>query len=69
MHKSKHFNTVTTISKFNNFSPVRAKKIKKNNLLNYIPNKNLRKFTPLSCDRMFILIIVLNLLQSQELNF
>jgi len=51
LNKSKKFNTVTTVSKFNNFSPVRAKKIKNQNLLNYIPNKNLRKFTPLSCDR------------------
>tara|TARA_B100000029_G_C17605918_1_gene967377 strand:- start:2747 stop:3478 length:732 start_codon:yes stop_codon:yes gene_type:complete len=51
LKKSKKFNTVTTVSKFNNFSPVRAKKIKNQKLLNYIPNKNLRKFTPLSCDR------------------
>mgnify|MGYP001175812858 FL=1 len=51
LNKSKKFNTVTTVSRFNNFSPVRAKKIKNRNLLNYIPNKNLRKFTPLSCDR------------------
>tara|TARA_Y100000590_G_scaffold48789_1_gene51669 strand:- start:18 stop:746 length:729 start_codon:yes stop_codon:yes gene_type:complete len=51
LKKSKKFNTVTTVSKFNNFSPVRAKKIRKNQLLNYIPNKNLKKFTPLSCDR------------------
>ncbi len=48
---SKKFDTVTTISKFNNFSPVRTKKIYNRKLLNYIPNKNLKKFTPLSCDR------------------
>ena len=30
---------------------VRAKKIKGKNLLNYIPNKALSKYTPLSCDR------------------
>tara|TARA_B100001996_G_C18625525_1_gene579599 strand:- start:104 stop:835 length:732 start_codon:yes stop_codon:yes gene_type:complete len=51
LNKSMRFDTVTTVSKFNNFSPVRTKKIKKDELLNYIPNKNLKKFTPLSCDR------------------
>ena len=51
LNKSKKFDTVTTVSKFNNFSPVRTKKIKKNELLNYIPNEKLKKFTPLSCDR------------------
>ena len=49
--KNKKFDTVTTVSKFNNFSPVRAKKIQGKKLLNYIPNKDLKKFTPLSCDR------------------
>ena len=51
LNKSKQFNTITTVSKFNNFSPVRAKKVKNHSLLNYIPNKNLKRFTPLSCDR------------------
>ena len=51
LNKIKKIDTVTTISKFNNFSPVRAKKVMKDRLLNYIPNKKLKKFTPLSCDR------------------
>ena len=51
LKKNKKFDTVTTVSKFNNFSPVRAKKIQGQKLLNYIPNKDLKKFTPLSCDR------------------
>ena len=51
IEKSNKFDSVTTVSNFNNFSPVRAKKIINDNLLNYIPNKALRKFTPLSCDR------------------
>ena len=51
LDNSKKFDTVTTVSKFNNFSPVRTKKIIKNSLLNYIPNEKLKKFTPLSCDR------------------
>jgi CMP-N-acetylneuraminic acid synthetase len=51
LEKNKNFDTVTTVSKFNNFSPVRSKKINGKNLLNYIPNKTLKKFTPLSCDR------------------
>ena len=49
--KTKKFDSITTVSKFNNFSPVRSKKIKGNKLLNYIPNKALKRFTPLSCDR------------------
>ena len=51
LNKNKKFDTVTTISKFNNFSPVRSKKISGKKLLNYIPNKTLKKITPLSCDR------------------
>lgn len=51
LNKNKSYQTITTISKFNNFSPVRAKKIKGKELLNYIPNHELKKFTPLSCDR------------------
>lgn len=51
LNSSKKIDTITTVSKFNNFSPVRAKKIKGRKLLNYIPNKELKKFTPLSCDR------------------
>ena len=51
LKKSNKFDTVTTVSKFNNFSPVRAKKIIGQKLLNYIPNKKLKEFTPLSCDR------------------
>ena len=35
---------MTTVSKFNNFSPVRAKKIQGQKLLNYIPNKDLKNF-------------------------
>ena len=49
--KNKKFDTVTTVSKFNNFSPVRSKKIKGKQLLNYITNSTLKRFTPLSCDR------------------
>lgn len=48
---NKRFDSVTTVSKFNNFSPVRSKKIVGKKLLNYIPNKELKRFTPLSCDR------------------
>jgi len=51
LSKNKKFDTVTTVSKFNNFSPVRTKKVIGNKLINYIPNNNLKKFTPLSCDR------------------
>ena len=47
----KSIDSVTTISKFNMYSPVRAKKIKGKYLLNYIPNKALSRYTPLSCDR------------------
>ena len=47
LNKSNKFDTITTISKFNNFSPVRAKKIIGQKLLNYIPNKKLKEFTPL----------------------
>jgi CMP-N-acetylneuraminic acid synthetase len=47
----KSIDGVTTISKFNMYSPVRAKKVKGKYLLNYIPNKALLRYTPLSCDR------------------
>lgn len=47
----KNYDSVTTVSKFNNFSPVRSKKIIGKSLLNYIPNNTLKKYTPLSCDR------------------
>lgn len=43
--------TVTTVSKFNMFSPVRSMKIEGNKLLNFIPEKTLKKVTPLSGDR------------------
>ena len=46
-----NIDSVTTISKFNMYSPVRAKKTKGKYLLNYIPNKVLSKYTALSCDR------------------
>ena len=45
------FDTVTTISKFNMFSPVRSMKIQRGKLLNFIPEKTLKKITPLSGDR------------------
>ena len=51
LKKEKKFDTVTTVSNFNNFSPVRSKKIVGKKLMNYIPNNKLKKFTPLSCDR------------------
>lgn len=51
LQKNKRIDTVTTVSKFNNFSPVRAKKVKNKMLQNYIPNKQLSRFTKLSCDR------------------
>ena len=47
----KNIDTVTTISKFNMFSPVRAMKIKGNKIVNFIPNDKLKKFTNLSGDR------------------
>ena len=68
LNKSKKFDTVTTVSKFNNFSPVRTKKIKKNELLNYIPNeklKNLHLYHAIEI-KVFMLIIVPNLLQYLE---
>ena len=49
--KKKRVDSITTISKFNMFSPVRAKKIKNKVINNYIPNKTLSKITSLSCDR------------------
>lgn len=51
LKNNRKLQTVTTISKFNMFSPVRAKKINGSNLSNYIPNKVLSKFTKLSCDK------------------
>jgi CMP-N-acetylneuraminic acid synthetase len=51
LKNNKTIDTVTTVSKFNNFSPVRTKKIEGKKLKNYIPNDSLKKFTPLSCDR------------------
>ena len=47
----KNIDTVTTISKFNMFSPVRAMKIKGKKIVNFIPNNKLKKFTNLSGDR------------------
>jgi CMP-N-acetylneuraminic acid synthetase len=47
----KNIDTVTTISKFNMFSPVRALKIENNYIKNYIPNKIMEKYTSLSGDR------------------
>lgn len=49
--KQKKTDSVTTVSRFNMFSPVRAKKINKNYLETYIPNKTMSKYTDLSCDR------------------
>jgi len=43
--------SVTTISKFNMFSPVRAKKISGKFLETYIPNNIIKNYTDLSCDR------------------
>lgn len=51
MSKYKNVDTVTTISKLNMFSPVRAKKISSGRLINYIDNKTLSKYTALSGDR------------------
>ncbi len=48
---TKKFDTIATISKFNMFSPVRSMKIKKDKLQNFIPEKTLKKITPLSGDR------------------
>jgi len=47
----KKIDTVTTISKFNMFSPVRALKVKNNYIENYVPNKIMMKYTSLSGDR------------------
>ena len=47
----KKIQTVTTISKLNMFSPVRAKKIQDGKLINYIDNKTLSRYTALSGDR------------------
>ena len=49
--KNNILDTVTTISKFNMFSPVRAMKIKGKKIENYIPNSILKKYTNLSGDR------------------
>jgi CMP-N-acetylneuraminic acid synthetase len=49
--KSKSVDTITTISKFNMFSPVRAVKIKNKKIENFIPNNILKKYTNLSGDR------------------
>ena len=49
--KNKKLDTVTTISKFNMFSPVRSMKLKNNKVVNFIPEKILSKYTPLSGDR------------------
>jgi len=43
--------TVTTISKLNMFSPIRAMKIHKKRIDNFFPNKLMKKFTSLSGDR------------------
>lgn len=43
--------SVTTISKFNMFSPIRAKKIQGKFIDTYIPNKVMKNYTDLSCDR------------------
>ena len=43
--------SVTTVSEFNMFSPIRAKKISGNFLNTYVPNKVMSKYTDLSCDR------------------
>jgi|TARA_B100001059_G_C17809715_1_gene571485 CMP-N-acetylneuraminic acid synthetase len=49
--RRKNIDTVATISKFNMFSPIRAMKIKKKKLLNFIPNNTLKKYVNLSGDR------------------
>lgn len=49
--EKKDVDTVTTISKFNMFSPVRAVKINNDKIINFIPNNILKKFTNLSGDR------------------
>ena len=43
--------SVVTISKLNMFSPIRAMKIKKENIYNFFPNKVMKRFTSLSGDR------------------
>ena len=45
------YDTVTTISRFDMYSPTRSFKIKNNKIMNYVPNKILKKFTNLSGDR------------------
>ena len=49
--RNKRLDTVTTISKFNMFSPVRSMKLKNDKIVNFIPEKILSKYTPLSGDR------------------
>ena len=49
--KSDKADSVVTISKFNMFSPVRAMKIEKDKISNFIPNKVLKKYVNLSGDR------------------
>ena len=68
LNSSNKIDTVTTVSKFNNFSPVRAKKIKGKKLLNYIPNKELKdlhRYRVIGI-KVYILIIVRNHLQYLE---
>jgi CMP-N-acetylneuraminic acid synthetase len=47
----KNVDTVTTISKLNMYSPIRAFKINSGYLQNFIPNKTISKYAPLSGDR------------------
>jgi CMP-N-acetylneuraminic acid synthetase len=51
IERNKKVDTITTISKFNMFSPVRAVKIKNKKIENFIPNNILKKYTNLSGDR------------------
>ena len=49
--RGRNVDTVTTISKFNMFSPVRAMVIKKKRVQNFIPNSVLKRYVNLSGDR------------------
>ena len=51
INKNKNIDTITTVSKFNMFSPVRAVKIKGKRIESFIPNSILKKYTNLSGDR------------------
>ena len=51
INKNNNIDTITTISKFNMFSPVRAVKVKGKKIENFVPNSVLKNYTSLSGDR------------------